>query len=66
MISVEKLRTLMKRQNITMYRLSKLSGMPESSINRLVWGNTPNPRVNSLKRIADALGVKMDELMDDG
>ena len=61
----EKLKTLMKQQNLTMYRLAKLSGLPESSVNRLVWGQTPDPRVSSLKKIADALGVKVDDLLSD-
>ena len=62
-MNIEKLKSIMEQQNLTMYRLSKLSGVPESVINRLIWGQAKDPHISTVKKIADALGVKIDDLL---
>lgn len=64
-MDIEKLISLMKYNNFTMYRLSKLSGVPESSVNRIVHGQSPDSNVSTVKKLAKALGVKVDDLLSD-
>lgn len=49
-------------KNLSRYRLSKLSGVKESTIQSLENSNDPNPTFKTLCKLADALGVTLDEL----
>ena len=55
---------LLKRKNISPYRLSKLSGVPYSTLSDIISGRTALSSVTAgtLAGIARALGVSMDEL----
>jgi len=44
-------------------RLSKLADVAFHTITKIESGNTPNPTIETVKKIADALGVSLDDLM---
>lgn len=59
-------------QNIKKYRrlagisqdkLSKLAGVTLHTIAKIETGSTPDPRIETLRKIADALGVSVDDLI---
>jgi len=67
---VKELSTIAK--NIKKYRdklgvsqdkLSKLAGVTLHTIAKIETGSTPDPRIETLRKIADALGVSVDDLI---
>ena len=57
------LRELRKKENLTLERLSELSGVSAMYISELERGIKKNPSAQILKNLADILGVKMDRLL---
>lgn len=57
---------LLKEKNLTKYRLSKLSGVPQTTINDLCSGKTRVEKCSSgtLYKISQALNVSMEELIE--
>ena len=45
------------------YRLAKESGVSNSEICYIVSGEQDNPKLLTAKKIADALGLKVDDLL---
>ncbi|MCD6149617.1 helix-turn-helix transcriptional regulator [bacterium] len=43
--------------------LSKRANLAFHTIAKIEAGSTPNPTINTVKKIADALGVTLDDLM---
>ncbi len=43
--------------------LSKRANLAFHTIAKIEAGSTPNPTINTVKKIADALGVSLDDLM---
>ncbi len=58
------LHTLLKVRNISEYDLSQALNMPVMTVRRLVSGETEDPRISTLKTIADYLNVSIDSLME--
>jgi len=52
-----------KKLGISQDKLSKLAGITLHTITKIESGTTPNPRIETVKKIADALGVSVDELL---
>ncbi len=48
---------------ISQDKLSKLAGITLHTITKIESGATPDPRIETIKKIADALGVSIDDLM---
>ncbi|GIW69053.1 MAG: hypothetical protein KatS3mg100_547 [Candidatus Parcubacteria bacterium] len=48
---------------ISQDKLSKLAGVTLHTIAKIETGSTPDPRVETLRKIADALGVGVDDLI---
>jgi len=48
---------------ISQDKLSKLAGVTLHTITKIESGATPNPRIETVKKIADALDVSIDDLM---
>ncbi|MDD5627409.1 MAG: helix-turn-helix transcriptional regulator [Patescibacteria group bacterium] len=44
-------------------KLSKLAGITLHTITKIESGATSDPRIETVKKIADALGVSLDDLM---
>lgn len=59
----DNLKRLMDRGNLSQYRLSQLSGVPQPTILRALNGS--NPRSETVKKLAEALGVGATELIGD-
>jgi DNA-binding XRE family transcriptional regulator len=48
---------------ISQDKLSKLAGITLHTITKIESGATPDPRIETVKKIANALGVSIDDLM---
>jgi DNA-binding XRE family transcriptional regulator len=48
---------------ISQDKLSKLADITLHTITKIESGATPDPRIETVKKIADALGVSIDDLM---
>lgn len=59
----ENIKKYRKKKGITQDNLSKLTDITYNTIIKIESGATYNPRVETLKQIADALGVGIDDLM---
>ena len=53
----------MGKLGISQDKLSKLAGITLHTITKIECGATPDPRIETVKKIADALGVSVDELL---
>lgn len=53
-----------KERNITVNGLAKLSGVRQSTLDNIVQGNTKNPKLRTLHRIAVGLNMTVSELLD--
>lgn len=52
-----------KKKGISQDKLSKMAGVTYHTIIKIESGATLNPRVETLKHISGALGVRIDDLM---
>lgn len=60
-----RLAALKKAANMTTEALSGVSGVPKGTINKLLNGETENPRAHTLQRLAAALGCSPEALYSD-
>ncbi|HEX7150205.1 MAG TPA: LexA family transcriptional regulator [Thermoanaerobaculia bacterium] len=58
-----RLRELLDQRRLTQARVAELAGLPNETVNRIVKGTTTNPGVDTLGKIADALGVTVGWLL---
>lgn len=61
----EKLKRIMKEKNVSIYRLSKLTGLRDAGLGRIVNGKSRYILLDTAARIAMALDVGVDELLLD-
>ncbi len=59
-----KISYLMNRQNINRNSLARVIGLPVMTIKRLITGETADPRISTLKLLADHFGVSLDFLIN--
>lgn len=52
----EQLRAIINQRNITIYRLSKMTGLSQPTLHAALSGN---PTVSTVERICEALGVRL-------
>jgi transcriptional regulator with XRE-family HTH domain len=52
-----------KKLGISQDVLSKRANLAFHTIAKIETGSTPDPRIETVKKIADALGVTLDDLM---
>ena len=52
-----------EKKGISQDKLSKLAGITLHTITKIESGATPDPRIETVKKIANALGVSVDELI---
>lgn len=64
-MDTKKLLSIMAARNISMYRLAKLLGTSNSTISDIVSRRNRNPRIDTVARIASALDVCVDDLLED-
>lgn len=58
-----RIKELCKEKDITLEELAKAINTSQSSISRIITGNG-NPTMETLKKIAEALGVKLSDLFE--
>lgn len=63
-MNVNILKTLMEKENISMYRLSKLSGIENKSIWNIVNNKRKDPQISTVVKIAKALELSNDEFAE--
>ena len=52
-----------KQQDMTQKELAEKAGIDLFTLSKIETGATPNPTIETMKRIADALDVSVDHLM---
>lgn len=63
-MNTRKIKDLMKEKNMSMYRLSKETGISDSLLGKILNGKVENPRIQTVKQIAKALNVTIDEIVN--
>jgi transcriptional regulator with XRE-family HTH domain len=59
----ENIRKYRLQKNMSQDRLSKLADVAFHTIVKIESGETPNPTIETVRKIAVALGVRIDDLM---
>ncbi|HLB41920.1 MAG TPA: LexA family transcriptional regulator [Gammaproteobacteria bacterium] len=59
------LQLLMKARNISENDISKILDIPVMTVRRIVFGETTDPRISTLKLLADYFDVTVDSLIED-
>jgi len=62
----EKITRLMKQKGLSRYKLAKDSGVPYTTLIKILDGTTKNPQIETLSAIADVLRVPADYLLGRG
>jgi transcriptional regulator with XRE-family HTH domain len=62
----ENLYALLKTNDLNANQLAQILGIPMMTIRRLLSGETTDPRISTLKLIADYFGVSIDSLIEKG
>jgi transcriptional regulator with XRE-family HTH domain len=60
----KRIRQICLDKNITLNKLADLSGLRQSTLDNIVKGNTKNPTLRTLHRIAVGLNMTVSELLD--
>ena len=63
-MNTRKIKDLMKEKNMSIYRLSKETGISDSLLGKILNGKVENPRIQTVKQIAKALNVTRDEIVN--
>ena len=63
-MNTRKIKDLMKEKNMSIYRLSKETGISDSLLGKILNGKVGNPRIQTVKQIAKALNVTIDEIVN--
>ena len=63
-ILISRISSLCERRGITIYQLSKMSGVSHSTLDNIVNRNTFNPRIKTLHKIATAFSLTIAEFLD--
>ena len=63
-MNINILKTLLEKENISMYRLSKLSGIENKSIWNIVNNKRKDPQISTVVKIAKALDLTNDEFAE--
>lgn len=61
----KRINQLCEDKGISIYRLSKNSGVPQSTLNEIIQGRSKDPQAGTLNRIAYGFGLKYSEFMND-
>ena len=60
----EKLKDLKTKKKLTNHKISELSGIPLSTVTKIINGKTDNPSFQSIKDITMAMGGSLDEVAE--
>ena len=59
----EKLQALMNQKKFTIPGVSKLSGVPETTVRNIITGKTPDPGFQNVVDIVKAMGGSLDDIV---
>lgn len=59
----DRLKKILEEKKMTVYRLSKNSGVSQSGLNEIVMGKKKYPRIDTIIKIANGLNMSIDELV---
>lgn len=62
-IITNRIRSICKQRHISIYKLSAMSGVKQSTLNNIMW-HTKNPGIKSLHQIANAFNMTLAEFLD--
>ena len=62
-MDIEKVKKVLKDKKMTYEKLSEVSGIPIGTIKRLLSGVTVNPRIDTVSKIEEVLGLRSSELV---
>ena len=57
----ERIKELCKENNMTMYRLCALSGVPHTTLISITNGSSKNPGINTIQKICRAFNISLSE-----
>lgn len=63
-MGLEKINDLRKKRGLTSEQLSKLSGVPKGTLDKILTGITKDPKLETLKSIARVLDCTLDDFDD--
>lgn len=63
-IYVQRIRNLCERRRISINKLSTMSGVKQSTLDNIVRGQTRNPKIKTLHKIALAFNMTLAEFLD--
>jgi len=63
-IFVYRIRSLCKKRGIAINKLATMSGVRQSTLDNIVRGNTKNPRIKTLHKIANTFNMTVAEFLD--
>lgn len=63
-IYARRIRQLCKDHSITINRLATLAGLRQSTVDNIIHGNSQNPKVRTLHKIANVFGMTLSEFLD--
>lgn len=63
-LSKEKLTYFKNKKKLTNIRISELTGLPISNLDKIFSGLNKNPTLDSLKKIADTLDCSIDDFIN--
>ena len=63
-IIVFRIQSLCKQRGIAINKLATMSGVRQSTLDNIVRGNTKNPRLMTLHKIANAFNMTVSEFLD--
>ena len=63
-MGLEKINEYKKRIGLTTEELSKLSGVPVGTLNKILSGATKDPKLETLKAVARVLGLTLNDFDD--
>lgn len=58
-----RIKEILKEKQMTMYRLSKITGISASYISEMISGKYNNPSADILQKLSTALGVSVTKLL---
>ena len=58
------LKNILSNRNISIYRLSKISGIGDGRLNQIINNKTKNPQIQTVVKIAKALDLTNDEFAE--
>ena len=62
-MNTERIKELMQSKDMSIYRLSKETGISDSLLGKILSGKVKDPRISTVKQIAKELDVKIDEIV---